>query len=799
MHRSEKPGFSSVTVAEEARTASVLSGYGITRRWCTLSPTEREPRYLSEDSGEVWPPVNERIQDPDQGRPTAASGTLRFSVDAALLFQLGEELVRKRSVALAELIKNAYDADSTRVTVTFREVRTPGGTIVVADNGTGMAFDHIQSEWMRIATSRKAREQVSERFRRVRTGAKGLGRFAARRLAAKLSLTSVAKVSAGLEETFVDFDWDAFTPGAEVQTVGVRYRRRLLPPSGTKSIGTELRLLGTRDAWNEEDLGSLTQELGRLVAPHDWSLRPAGDPGRPPAGARADPGIRIRLEASEFPNLSGDIREQSLKGALAVLEGALHSNGIADYTVRFRESKRTLHFRPKTRFKDTGAARFRIHFFVYKKDYFAGIGINVRDAVRRGREEGGVHLYVDRFRVPPYGDPGDDWLKLDEDRGRRLVKTPVDLARLARGIERPMLLLPGNNQLFGRVFLSRRTNPEIRQTLNREGVIETSGFDELRKFVRTGINYLTVAYARETAAHRREAKGRRDRPQDAAALLESAKQNLVAASKTMPGELRVQVLQAIDLARQTIQTQQQELITELSMLRVLASTGTMLVVFEHQLLGTLNGLRASHRGLAARLPLLAGNDRERVAAELGRLDTWIKSAQHQAELLGLLVARKARSRRRRIPVHPAVGNMKLAFKSYTDDYGITLDNSVVPALKTPAMFEAELNAILVNLLTNAFKAVREQPVRRVEVVGAYRSGATVIQVRDTGIGAARDRWEEFFEPFVGESEPDPILGEGTGLGLKIVRDFVGVYGGTARFVQPESPWRTCLEVSLPEE
>jgi DNA mismatch repair ATPase MutL len=59
-----------------------------------------------------------------------------FSIDSRLLFQLGEKLVADRAVALAELVKNSYDADATHVKVRMHEVKVRGGTIVVEDNGT---------------------------------------------------------------------------------------------------------------------------------------------------------------------------------------------------------------------------------------------------------------------------------------------------------------------------------------------------------------------------------------------------------------------------------------------------------------------------------------------------------------------------------------------------------------------------------------------------------------------------------------------------------------------------------------
>jgi len=44
---------------------------------------------------------------------------LTFTVDSALLNELGERLVESAYTALIELVKNSYDADATHVQVTF--------------------------------------------------------------------------------------------------------------------------------------------------------------------------------------------------------------------------------------------------------------------------------------------------------------------------------------------------------------------------------------------------------------------------------------------------------------------------------------------------------------------------------------------------------------------------------------------------------------------------------------------------------------------------------------------------------
>ncbi|MCV5901633.1 ATP-binding protein, partial [Escherichia coli] len=58
---------------------------------------------------------------------------LSFSVDGRLLSELGEKLVTKNSLALSELIKNGYDADSSLVEISLHNVRqiNKSSTIII--------------------------------------------------------------------------------------------------------------------------------------------------------------------------------------------------------------------------------------------------------------------------------------------------------------------------------------------------------------------------------------------------------------------------------------------------------------------------------------------------------------------------------------------------------------------------------------------------------------------------------------------------------------------------------------------
>ena len=87
----------------------------------------------------------------------------------------------------------------------------------------------------------------------------------------------------------------------------------------------------------------------------------------------------------------------------------------------------------------------------------------------------------------------------------------------------------------------------------------------------------------------------------------------------------------------------------------------------------------------------------------------------------------------------------------------------------------QLQQVLLNLVINAFDAMRDTPVPRRKVVIATQSNgdATVgASVRDYGAGISEEMRDRVFDPFF------TTKSEGLGMGLAIVRSIVESHGGT---------------------
>jgi len=190
---------------------------------------------------------------------------IRFSVDAAHIQRLGEELVAKQETALSELIKNAFDADASKVTLTFEKRAGLGGALTIEDDGSGMTEDVIRDAWMRISTAAKANEPTSPRFGRVRAGRKGIGRFAVQRLGRQLLL--VSKPAGSPLGYRVNFDWERdFQPGRNLQDIfsGVeRFKKK------SEEQGTLLQIRNLRDVWPDAAIERVWRSVILLQPPFE--------------------------------------------------------------------------------------------------------------------------------------------------------------------------------------------------------------------------------------------------------------------------------------------------------------------------------------------------------------------------------------------------------------------------------------------------------------------------------------------------------------------------------------------------
>ncbi len=387
------------------------------------------------------------------------TGTAQFRPRARLLKLIGEELISDDVVAVAELVKNAHDADATTVTVSFRGVTGPVGEIEVRDDGSGMDLDTLLGRWMQPAASGKAARtaRMTPRGRRV-LGEKGVGRFAADKLARRLELTS--RVTGSPDEVRVSIDWDAFADG-EAMLEDVKARWEVGPATAITDHGTSLRMIGPRSPWTEKMFRRLSIRLGRLLSPF-----------------RNRDQFSIRVESDEFPEYSGDLRSDIIDKSPYRIEASF--DGVQTVTMTSPRLKGA-----RQRWNGQGeltCGPVRVRLFAYDLEGEALARIGPRAEVRAWlREWTGVSVYRDGFRVWPYGEPHDDWLRLDQ----RRVNNPVEHL--------------SNNQIIGFIDISRDGNPQLLDQTNREGLVQNPAVEDLRRLVYFVLQVLEAE--RQTVRH----------------------------------------------------------------------------------------------------------------------------------------------------------------------------------------------------------------------------------------------------------------------------------------------------------
>ncbi len=734
-----------------------------------------------------------------------ARRSLQFSVDSQLLGELGERLVTKKYIALAELVKNAYDADATEITIRITDAKSggPESEIALIDNGSGMDYAKVKRDWMRVATTDKLEHPFSDIYGRKKTGNKGIGRFACRRLAYGLTLTTVGRVKGKGERqrTQAVFDWTRFLPGTDLTEITCVAKT----DTTRASPGLTLRLIGLTEPWTDNDF--------RLPWRQVLTLSVAKGERRP--GYKEDPGFEIKVEAPEFEWGEGRLADHFMNAGWGTLYGSFSRRGIASLRMEAKLlGKRR--FEIPGRFSRLSGASFEIAWVPIEKDYFRNPRtLTLGLAKKITREQGGVRVYMDGFRVYPYGGPGDDWLEIDRDVARRVGSAHAMFIDLLRGLglspTRAMLNHPRHSNLIGKVHLRSDQQPGLVMKMDREGFIDGAAFRELKRFLRLSLQWFTAQYgvflqqfSEERFAETVEAVQAKAEPPVSAALtmLEShAKQHRGEESGRHLKDATAVLRHSLDVAE-----------SETAMLRTVASTGPLVFAFAHEVVGVMSRLEMNANELESLKKVLPRETRREIAVAVKSLRQTRDRFDEQAKLFKVFSSGTKRPDKGHHYVRKAAEEVAKGFAFVKAEYGIMISCSGIPGnLKTGLMMKAELYSLLVNLTSNAIKATIAARGKKIRIEARPAKRRIVLTVLDTGTGLAPGHWEEVFKPMVVDPEGRmyprlaaavsddrvAVLGRGTGLGLSIVRSIVESYDGRARFVKARTPWKACVEVSLP--
>lgn len=373
---------------------------------------------------------------------------------ARIIGVIGSELISNDNVALLELVKNSYDADAKAVVIRFDGPMAQGnGRIVVADNGIGMSLETVLGGWMEPASSTKSAKRESPSGRMM-LGEKGIGRFAAAKIAKTLTMITKDKEEPEIE---AKFDWSYYEDGNKyLDEIKNEWEQR--EPRLIKENGTVLIMEPVNEEWKVNKVKSLKLALSRLIDP----LSPIPD---------FKITIEMRNTTKELEELSGEVAPPASLGKPKYkLEGKVESDGRATFRYTGINSKtKTLSddlYSPKSN-NDVTCGEFSYEFRVWDRDDLRqlaeDLGITLRDIQRDLNDASGISVYRDKFRVLPYGESArkNDWLGLD-----------------IRRVQNPTMRL-SNNQIVGQISISLSKNPKLRDQSNREGIVHTPEYEDL--------------------------------------------------------------------------------------------------------------------------------------------------------------------------------------------------------------------------------------------------------------------------------------------------------------------------------
>ncbi len=723
-------------------------------------------------------------------QPPPKRKTAKFQADSALLRELGEALVGQPHIALAELVKNAYDADATRCHVTVDQ-----DEIIVEDNGHGMSEQEFLDYWMTIGTRHKQGTGTSRTFKRQVTGSKGVGRLAAQFLAHELEMTTVPK-AATRRQLVAEVDWDEAIQKGRLTEAEAHYwmeQSSTKFPKGTR-YGTRIVLRGLKQAWVADDIRDLGRQLWMLQSPMARYGRLAGEDEAPDD-------FRVELQSSMtgVEDVFQSQMRQALNNHMATVTGELVQQGGKTYahaTVSFRSGER--HSEQFEVEPIVATAKWEIR--VFKLSGRQAGGISVQDARTYFEQFGGVLVYDAGFRLPYYG-VQQDWLGIEFDHSHRRNRSNLLPERLQ--VRRGLNDLPSQGRLFGVVQIDtghearsatrqqRKAGEYLKIQVTRDRLVANRAYEELRDAVRWSLDY----YATRQRLREQEHTDLRRPNRSPADVVGSVRSLVAEALEAHPDDETLVTLddECRRLSKTIAKEREADAATQ-ALLAPLASVGMAALALEHDARKELRRARSLLKRLHRMVRKSGDADARHLADEMG---DWLRRAEESRRLFMPLLDEDDRTEVEALSACRVLSQVAENVRPLAPTLAVSLDVPKDIALP-PATF-AEWSSLFQNVFLNASNATLDANEPAAHCIGGRTGRSIWLRIHDNGVGVDVEDSESLFEPFyraarISDERRSLGLG-GRGLGLTIVRMIANRRRAKATFVEPTTPWTTTFQLS----
>ena len=685
---------------------------------------------------------------------TNKKGDFIFRPKARLIKTIGEELISSDNVAVVELVKNSYDANSPIVTITFlgnvkqkkqgriiqNYLSKEGASIEIYDQGSGMSFETVKSAWMEPATDfKKKNTNKNRKF----TGEKGIGRFASAKLASRLELITKQKEG---KELVVTFNWEDFDKDDYLENIHIHWEEREPQEFKKENSGTLLRLKNLNTDWDTEKIRTLRTELSRLLNPivpvEDFLIEIAI-----PDGLNKDVNLNGIIERTELLNKPN-----------YYIKGSITKEGYPKDFIYFSKEKgkeeqlliETNKFIQSSMLKVPIMGEFSFEFRVWNRD---------RDNLRNlGREvdfkygevkkildeQSGISIYRDGFRVLPYGTPNNDWVRLD-----------------IRRVNNPTLRL-SNNQIVGYILISTEENPLLKDQSNREGIVEGEAFDDLKEYIKLILNEV------EQRRYQERERFQTSDPNTDKNLFEKASLDTIiktAKEKVPEQEELIKNLEQKNIELEKVITNAQEIISRYRRLSIL---GQLIDTIIHDGRGYLSKIDGRCYLILEELKeeLLNKSEIEDNTNKIQKTRKDFSKLFERIEPFG----GKRRGKITNIVIEELIRDQFLLYSREISN--LKIQYSISESNHTMKIDKADFGIIFMNLIQNSiYWLANSDKARKIEVEVSDSSESIDIIFSDNGPGIKEGTEQSIFKPYF-STKPD-----GVGLGLTIVGELVSEYKG----------------------